>query len=300
MNFFFKLSLIFLALFQLTKSSTEEEPEIKRINKTEWTVEDLVKYTIEEHGKENYFISDPYVYILEEEKEVIYYRLESLYTKMNLTSIFFVVNKISTNGLNLTFEDEEDDDDEIVKGNSTNINDTTKNKTEEDKVYILKTFIAEVRKKLFNRKIFEDKESKSLIGIITVEDLGKYVYVGKDFEKENNNEEINELLDRIDLLIEKGDLYTAVDNFFNNLNYRHQPSLMDKFNKFMGGLGELIGIAAIFISYSLMNRNNGQREQPTQQQNGNKKENKKNENKKEEKAKDEKGENKKDGKEKKD
>ena len=91
MNSFFKLSLIFLALFQLTESSTEEEEiEIKRINKTEWTVEDLVEYTIKEHGKENYFVSDPYVYILEEEKEVIYYRLESLYKKMNLTSIFLL------------------------------------------------------------------------------------------------------------------------------------------------------------------------------------------------------------------
>ena len=75
---------------------------------------------------------------------------------------------------------------------------------------------------------------------------------------------------------------------------------MDKFNKFMGGLGELIGIAAIFISYSLMNRNYNQQAPPAQQKSGNKKEDKKNENKKDEKSKEEKSEIKKDEKEKKD
>ena len=108
-------------------------------------------------------------------------------------------------------------------------------------------YISEVKKKLFNRKIFSDRESKCLIGIYTVEEIGKYLYVGKDNRDLVNEEEIRTLLEGKEYLIEQGNLYFAVDNLFSNFVYRFAPGKIDKFNKFMGVMGELLGIGAIIF-----------------------------------------------------
>ena len=262
----------------------------------------MIKYTLKNHGKDNYFICDPLNYISSEEKEVIYYRLEDMYNKLNITTVFFVLDKIDLEGLNITKELDKDEfdeeDDEFVNNknstlevdNSTNITNKTMVKTEEERELEFKTYIAEVRKKLFNRKIFAQKESKCLIGIYTVDDLGKYLYVGKDYREMVNKEEIKYLLEGKEYLIGQKNLYFAVDNLFSNFLYRYSPSKLDKFNKFMGFMGEVLGIGAIIFSYYLMNKKKEEQNNPNQRnQNNNKKEEKK-----EEKKEDKKDDNKKD------
>ena len=294
--------LLFFSLISLInnqETNTEDNSNEKK-SSTIWTTKELLKYTLKNHGKDNYFICDPLNYISSEEKEVIYYRLDDIYKKLNITVVFFVLDKISLEGLNITEyndkdEFEEDEDDEIVYKsnktldknnftNGTNINNSlvkTPQQTERE----FQIYIAEVKKKLFNRKIFAERESKSLVGIYTVDDLGKYLYVGKDNRDMITKEEIDYLLQGKDHLIQQKNLYIAVDNLFSNFLYRYAPSKMDKFNKFMGFMGELLGIGAIIFSYYLMNKK--KEEQPPQgNQNNNKKEEKKedkNEEKKEEK-----------------
>ena len=294
--------LLFFSLISLInnqETNTEDNSNEKK-SSTIWTTKELLKYTLKNHGKDNYFICDPLNYISSEEKEVIYYRLDDIYKKLNITVVFFVLDKISLEGLNITEyndkdEFEEDEDDEIVYKsnktldknnftNGTNINNSlvkTPQQTERE----FQIYIAEIKKKLFNRKIFAEKESKSLVGIFTVEDLGKYLYVGRDNRDMITKEEIDYLLQGKDHLIQQKNLYIAVDNLFSNFLYRYAPSKMDKFNKFMGFMGELLGIGAIIFSYYLMNKK--KEEQPPQgNQNNNKKEEKKedkNEEKKEEK-----------------
>ena len=294
--------LLFFSLISLInnqETNTEDNSNEKK-SSTIWTTKELLKYTLKNHGKDNYFICDPLNYISSEEKEVIYYRLDDIYKKLNITVVFFVLDKISLEGLNITEyndkdEFEEDEDDEIVYKsnktldknnftNGTNINNSlvkTPQQTERE----FQIYIAEVKKKLFNRKIFAEKESKSLVGIFTVDDLGKYLYVGRDNRDMITKEEIDYLLQGKDHLIQQKNLYIAVDNLFSNFLYRYAPSKMDKFNKFMGFMGELLGIGAIIFSYYLMNKK--KEEQPPQgNQNNNKKEEKKedkNEEKKEEK-----------------
>lgn len=295
----FLLFFSLISLFNNQETNTEDNSNEKK-SSTIWTTKELLKYTLKNHGKDNYFICDPLNYISSEEKEVIYYRLDDIYKKLNITVVFFVLDKISLEGLNITEyndkdEFEEDEDDEIVYKsnktldknnftNGTNINNSlvkTPQQTERE----FQIYIAEVKKKLFNRKIFAEKESKSLVGIFTVEDLGKYLYVGRDNRDMITKEEIDYLLQGKDHLIQQKNLYIAVDNLFSNFLYRYAPSKMDKFNKFMGFMGELLGIGAIIFSYYLMNKK--KEEQPPQgNQNNNKKEEKKedkNEEKKEEK-----------------
>ena len=295
----FLLFFSLISLFNNQETNTEDNSNEKK-SSTIWTTKELLKYTLKNHGKDNYFICDPLNYISSEEKEVIYYRLDDIYKKLNITVVFFVLDKISLEGLNITEyndkdEFEEDEDDEIVYKsnktldknnftNGTNINNSlvkTPQQTERE----FQIYIAEVKKKLFNRKIFAEKESKSLVGIFTVDDLGKYLYVGRDNRDMITKEEIDYLLQGKDHLIQQKNLYIAVDNLFSNFLYRYAPSKMDKFNKFMGFMGELLGIGAIIFSYYLMNKK--KEEQPPQgNQNNNKKEEKKedkNEEKKEEK-----------------
>ena len=287
---------IIASLLIIIKTQEEEnnKNENNKKTSTKWTTQALIKYTLKNHGKDNYFICDPLQYISEEEKEVIYYRLETIYNKLNMTTVFFILDKISLEGLNITKLDsdefEEDEDDEIVyrknntdikSNNSTNTtNNNTLVKTEEERQREFMLYMAEVRKKLFNRKIFKEKESKCLMGIFTVDDLGKYLYVGRDYKDMINQDEIKYLLDGKEYLIEQKNLYIAVDNLFSNFLYRYSPSNLDKFNKFIGFLGELLGLGAIIFSYYLMNKKREQTQNPgTGNQNNNKKEEKKEENK---------------------
>ena len=290
------ISIIF-SLFTLIKNQEENNKKNNndKNSQTKWTTQALIKYTLKKHGKDNYFICDPLNYISEDEKEVIYYRLEAIYNKLNMTTVFFVLDKISLEGLNITKIDNddefEDEDDEIVyrkKNINNNINTTnitTNNtlvKTEEERQREFMFYISEVRKKLFNRQIFKGRESKCLMGIYTVDDLGKYLYVGKDYQDMINENEIKNLLEGKDYLIEQKNIYLAVDNLFSNFLYRYSPSKLDKFNKFVGFLGEILGLGAIIFSYYLMNKKKEQ-VQIQGNQNNNNKEEEKEENKSEEK-----------------
>jgi len=295
------ISIILLIFISLNANEINNEKMDQDNNnkktKTEWTTQALIKYTLKHHGKDNYFICDPLNYISEEEKEVIYYRLETIYTKLNITTVFFILDKISLEGLNITnLEKEENDefeDDEIVykktktqiSNNSSNItsNDTLI-KTEEERQREFKFYIAEVKTKLFNRKIFAGKESKSLVGIFTVEDLGKYLYVGRDYSDMINKEEIKYLLEGKEYFMEKKNLYVAVDNLFSNFLYRYSPSNLDKFNKFMGFMGEMLGLGAIIFSYYLMNRKKEEQQHQRNSNNNNNKNGKKEEIKEEKKG----------------
>ncbi len=293
---------IFLLLSPFLNCQETKDVKDEKKSNIRWTTEALIKYTLKNHGKDNYFICDPLNYISSEEKEVIYYRLEDMYNKLNITTVFFVLDKIDLEGLNITKEldkdefDDEDDEFDTKKNstlevdNSTNITNKTLAKTEEERELEFKTYIAEVRKKLFNRKIFAQKESKCFIGIYTVDDLGKYLYVGKDYRDMVNKEEIKYLLEGKEYLIGQKNLYFAVDNLFSNFLYRYSPSKLDKFNKFMGFMGEVLGIGAIIFSYYLMNKKKEEQNNQNQRnQNNNKKEEKK-----EEKKEDKKDDNKKD------
>ena len=302
-NLLLNISIILLIFISSNANEINNEKNDRDNNnnkvKTEWTTQALIKYTLKHHGKDNYFICDPLNYISEEEKEVIYYRLETIYTKLNITTVFFILDKISLDGLNITnLEKEENDefeDDEIVykKNNTQNNNNSSTNdtliKTEEERQREFKFYIAEVKKKLFNRKIFAGKESKSLVGIFTVEDLGKYLYVGRDYSDMVNQEEIKYLLEGKEYFMEKKNLYVAVDNLFSNFLYRYSPSNLDKFNKFMGFIGEMLGLGAIIFSYYLMNRKK-EEQQPQRNPNNNNNKNEKKEEKKEEKKDDKKNE----------
>jgi hypothetical protein len=292
-NLIFFISLI--SIISTQETNNEKKSNIK------WTSEALLKYTLKHHGKEKYFICDPLGYISEEEKEVIYYRLETIYNKLNITSVFFVLDKISMEGLNITSYDNDDEfEDDDIAQNNKNKNDTAKSvnttingtiiKTEEDKKREFQIYIAEIRKKLFNRKIFLDRESKCLIGIYTVEEVGTYLYVGKDNRDLVNENEINTLLEGKEYLIEQRNLYFAVDNLFSNFAYRFAPSKLDQFNKFMGVMGEIMGIGAIIFSYFLMNRNKEEPQAAQPEQNKNKKEEEKKEEKSQEKKEENKGE----------
>ena len=288
--------LTFISFIQIALINSQETYDEKNYNKkssTIWTTQALLDYTLKHHGKDKYFICDPLGYISEDEKEVIYYRIEAIYNKLNITTVFFVLDKISLEGLNITDEEEDEDDDIVYASNITKDNNTadineTMEKNEEKRQREFKIYIAEIKKKLFNRKIFAEKESKSLVGIFTVEDIGKYLYVGKDYSDLVNHDEIKYLMEGEDYLIEQKNLYIAVDNLFSNFLYRYSPSKLDKFNKFMGFMGEMLGLGAIIFSYYLMNRK--KEEQPVQRK-APKKEEKKNDgknDKKEEAKKDEK------------
>ena len=162
----FLLFFSLISLFNNQETNTEDNSNEKK-SSTIWTTKELLKYTLKNHGKDNYFICDPLNYISSEEKEVIYYRLDDIYKKLNITVVFFVLDKISLEGLNITEyndkdEFEEDEDDEIVYKsnktldknnftNGTNINNSlvkTPQQTERE----FQIYIAEVKKKLFNRK----------------------------------------------------------------------------------------------------------------------------------------------------
>ena len=298
-KYFHLINLIIF--FSLISIIFTEETETEKKSNKKWTTEALIKYTLKNHGKEKYFICDPLGYITDEEKEVIYYRLETIYNKLNITSVFFILDKISMDGLNITSIDNDDEfeDDEIVYNkdkveNNTTIKNATINgtigKTEEEKKREFQIYISEVKKKLFNRKIFLERESKCLIGIYTVEEVGKYLYVGKDYRDLVNEEEIKNLLEGKEYLIEQRNLYFAVDNLFSNFAYRFAPGKLDQFNKFMGVMGEVLGIGAIIFSYFLMNRNKEEPPAAQPEQNKNKKEEEKKDDKPPEKKEENKGE----------
>ena len=123
-----------------------------------------------------------------------------------------------------------------------------------------------------------------------MDDLGKYLYVGKDYRDMVNKEEIKYLLEGKEYLIGQKNVYFAVDNLFSNFLYRYSPSKLDKFNKFMGFMGEVLGIGAIFFSYYLMNRKKEEQNNPNQRNQNNNKKEEKTEEKKEDKKDDSKKE----------
>ena len=110
-----------------------------------------------------------------------------------------------------------------------------------------------------------------------------------------NENEINTLLEGKEYLIKDGNLYFAVDNLFSNFLYRFAPGKLDQFNKFMGVMGEMLGIGAIIFSYYLMNRKKEEQPIPHAENNDNNK-NGNNEEKKDDKKKENKEEDKNEGK----
>ena len=100
--------LTFISFIQIALINSQETYDEKNDNKkssTIWTTQALLDYALKHHGKDKYFICDPLGYISEDEKEVIYYRIEAIYNKLNITTVFFVLDKISLEGLNITDEE---------------------------------------------------------------------------------------------------------------------------------------------------------------------------------------------------
>ena len=167
MSKYFKLTKLIFFISIISIFVSEETNQEKKSNK-KWTTEALVKYTLKNHGKEKYFICDPLGYISDEEKEVIYYRLETIYNKLNITTVFFILDKISMEGLNVTSLDNDDEfeEDEIVSNKNKNETEKNKsiltnatlnisiNKSEEEQKREFQIYISEVKKNYLIEKYF--------------------------------------------------------------------------------------------------------------------------------------------------
>ena len=263
--------------------------------KIEWDYSSVAKY-IEKHFKnEKYFICDPNNYITEDEKEVITYRLVDILNKMYFNPIILVLNKIEKNNLKLNNTDDDYDDDEFSiqdLNSSFKLNNSNRNSNKTQNNY-LKNFIYFLNKKIFNEKILSNIEDDNNILILfyTVEEVGLYLFRGKNVSKIITDNETDDLLIYRDQSIKKKKIYPAIDDVLINILYHHAKSTSDKIYTAIGNASEIIVfilIAGYYIyNWSKDNQNpisqNNNANQHTNNQDNNENNKNKSDNKKEKK-----------------
>ena len=259
--------------------------------KNEWDYSSVVNYIEKNFKNEKYFICDPNNYITEDEKEVITYRLVDILNKMYFNPIILILNKIEKNDIKLNHTNDDYDDDEF---NIQNINSTFKlnysnqniNKTQNT---YLKDFIYFLNKKLFSGKTLSNIEDDNnvLILFYTIEEVGLYLFRGKNVSKTITDNETDDLLIYREQLIKKKKIYSAIDDVLVNILYHHAKSTSDKIYSAIGNVSEII-VFILIVGYYIYNwskdnqnqisqNNNTIQNEHNQDNNNNKKESESNE-----------------------
>ena len=262
---------------------------------TQWDYLSLANYIEKNFKNEKYFICDPNNYITEDEKEVITYRLVDILNKMYFNPIILVLNKIEKNNLKLNNTDDDYDDDEFSiqdLNSSFKLNNSNRNSNKTQNNY-LKNFIYFLNKKIFNEKILSNIEDDNNILILfyTVEEVGLYLFRGKNVSKIITDNETDDLLIYRDQSIKKKKIYPAIDDVLINILYHHAKSTSDKIYSAIGNISEIIVfilIAGYYIyNWSKDNQNpiskNNNANQHTNNQDNNENNKNKSDNKKEKK-----------------
>ena len=238
--------------------------------KNEWDYSSVVNYIEKNFKNEKYFICDPNNYITEDEKEVITYRLVDILNKMYFNPIILILNKIEKNDIKLNHTNDDYDDDEF---NIQNINSTFKlnysnqniNKTQNT---YLKDFIYFLNKKLFSGKTLSNIEDDNnvLILFYTIEEVGLYLFRGKNVSKTITDNETDDLLIYRDQLIKKKKIYSAIDDVLVNILYHHAKSTSDKIYSAIGNVSEII-VFILIVGYYIYNWSKDNQNQISQNNN---------------------------------
>lgn len=194
--------------------------------KTIWTIKSLSKYTIDEYAKKPFLLSDPINYINESQRKVIYIRLKDIYSKLNVSVFFFVVNKIS-------FKTESKE--EIKNG----------------KEFALKLSEQMLKKSTINPR-------NLLLIIYSIEEKEIFIHKGEYLQEIITAEEDMNFNDYISFIKKPKDAYQAVDVFLTNFLYNHAKSTTDKILSSIGTFGEIFTIGAVIFVILFYNfrRNN--------------------------------------------
>ncbi len=238
--------------------------------KNEWDYSSVVNYIEKNFKNEKYFICDPNNYITEDEKEVITYRLVDILNKMYFNPIILILNKIEKNDIKLNHTNDDYDDDEF---NIQNINSTFKlnysnqniNKTQNT---YLKDFIYFLNKKLFSGKTLSNIEDDNnvLILFYTIEEVGLYLFRGKNVSKTITDNETDDLLIYREQLIKKKKIYSAIDDVLVNILYHHAKSTSDKIYSAIGNVSEII-VFILIVGYYIYNWSKDNQNQISQNNN---------------------------------
>ena len=261
--------------------------------KNEWDYSSVANYIEKNFKNEKYFICDPNNYITEDEKEVITYRLIDILNKMYFYPIILILNKIEKNDLKLNDTNDDYDDDEFnIQDLNSKLKNSNENINKTQNTY-LKNFIYFLNKKLFNGKMLSniDDDNNVLILFYTIEDVGLYLFRGKNVSKTITDNETDDLLIYREQSIKKKKVYPAVDDVLVNILYHHAKSTSDKIYTAIGNASEIIVfilIAGYYIyNWSKDNQNpisqNNNANQHTNNQDNNENNKNKSDNKKEKK-----------------
>ena len=261
--------------------------------KIEWDYSSVANYIEKNFKNEKYFICDPNNYITEDEKEVITYRLIDILNKMYFYPIILILNKIEKNDLKLNDTNDDYDDDEFnIQHLNSKLKNSNENINKTQNTY-LKNFIYFLNKKLFNGKMLSniDDDNNVLILFYTIEDVGLYLFRGKNVSKTITDNETDDLLIYRKQAIKKKKVYPAVDDVLVNILYHHAKSTSDKIYSAIGNISEIIVfilIAGYYIyNWSKDNQNpisqNNNANQHTNNQDNNENNKNKSDNKKEKK-----------------
>ena len=261
--------------------------------KIEWDYSSVANYIEKNFKNEKYFICDPNNYITEDEKEVITYRLIDILNKMYFYPIILILNKIEKNDLKLNDTNDDYDDDEFnIQDLNSKLKNSNENINKTQNTY-LKNFIYFLNKKLFNGKMLSniDDDNNVLILFYTIEDVGLYLFRGKNVSKTITDNETDDLLIYREQSIKKKKVYPAVDDVLVNILYHHAKSTSDKIYSAIGNISEIIVfilIAGYYIyNWSKDNQNpisqNNNANQHTNNQDNNENNKNKSDNKKEKK-----------------
>ena len=261
--------------------------------KIEWDYSSVANYIEKNFKNEKYFICDPNNYITEDEKEVITYRLIDILNKMYFYPIILILNKIEKNDLKLNDTNDDYDDDEFnIQDLNSKLKNSNENINKTQNTY-LKNFIYFLNKKLFNGKMLSniDDDNNVLILFYTIEDVGLYLFRGKNVSKTITDNETDDLLIYREQLIKKKKIYSAIDDVLVNILYHHAKSTSDKIYSAIGNISEIIVfilIAGYYIyNWSKDNQNpisqNNNANQHTNNQDNNENNKNKSDNKKEKK-----------------
>ena len=238
--------------------------------KNEWDYSSVVNYIEKNFKKEKYFICDPNNYITEDEKEVITYRLIDILNKMYFYPIILILNKIEKNDLKLNDTNDDYDDDEfnIQDINSTfKLNYSNQNINKTQNTY-LKNFIYFLNKKLFSGKTLSNIEDDNnvLILFYTIEEVGLYLFRGKNVSKTITDNETDDLLIYREQLIKKKKIYSAIDDVLVNILYHHAKSTSDKIYSAIGNVSEII-VFILIVGYYIYNWSKDNQNQISQNNN---------------------------------
>ena len=216
----------------------------------------LSHYFFSVYKGQNYLIIDPENTISEDEKEVIYYRMETLSSKLKIKIFVFILKEFSEENL----DDAEQNAEFLEEFNVTLSANSSESNVDFDGSFVRKKmekYVFLLREGMIKNEVMYREKENILILLISLTTTQASLSSGLNVKKFISEEESNLILSSFSQNLSKKGIYQTLDTVMSDLVFRHCPSTMDNFWYYLSYFGEIAVFIAVVLAFSYTNNDNG-------------------------------------------